>query len=118
MTRLSLVQGDTAVLRVEIQQADGSAFDLDGWAIDFTIKRSQQDSNAAAVFHGTLAGGEIVLVTTTDAGLIDVTVPADKSVLMRIGRKYYWDCQVNKDGFVFTPCDGVIYAEGGTTTNE
>jgi hypothetical protein len=113
--RLEMVQNDTAVFRIQLNGADGNAFNLDGWAIDFTIKRSSADDNSAAVFHGTLAHGDIALVTTPDAGLIDVTVPAGLG--MRIGKKYYWDCQVNKDGFYFTPCSGTIFVTVEATKN-
>lgn len=113
MARLSIVQGDTAVLRITILDAAGSPFDLtDVDDIIFTIKRSTQDSDAAAVFQGTKTGADIVIVGTDVEGIVDVTVPAEKTEPMRMGKPYYWDVQIrDADGKTFTPCLGTIFVE-------
>jgi hypothetical protein len=116
MARLEIVQGDTAVLRITVLNPDGTPTNLTGYAITFTIKRSRGDLDQAAIFQGTLAGGDITIVSGNPAlGLFDVTVPAAKTKVMRPNKPYYWDAQLSQSGQIFTPCNGTIFADGEIT---
>jgi hypothetical protein len=116
MARLSIVQGDTAVLRVAITNQDATPADLTGYDATFTIKRSRGDSDEAAVFQGTITDGSIVVVDADPTlGLLDVTVLAANTTQMRPGKPYYWDAQISQADQVFTPCNGTIFAEGEIT---
>jgi hypothetical protein len=122
MARLDIVQGDTAVVRIAVTNPDGTPLDLTDLGITFTIKRSNMDSDAAAVFQGTLSGGEVIVVGDEEDGIIDVVISHDSSVTMRRGRPYYWDVQLEGstdivDEGIFTPCFGTIYASGETTSS-
>ena len=115
MARLSIVQGDTAVLRIAVLNPDGTPTDLTGYEITFTIKRSRGDLDQAAVFQGTKDDGDIVLVGDPADGTFDVTVPYADTVPMRPGKPYYWDTQLEQAGLVFTPCNGLIFVDGEIT---
>jgi hypothetical protein len=118
MTRLSIVQGDTAILRIPVLNPDGTPISLATFhGIYFTIKRSKYDSDFAAIFQGSLEDGDIEVVGEDADGILDVTVPHTNTVQMRPGRPYYWDVELVEDetGAVATPCFGTIFAEGEVT---
>jgi hypothetical protein len=117
-TRIDIVQGDTAVLKFTITKADCvTPEDLAGYsAIRFTIKRSKQDLDSAAVFQGTLADDNIAVLDPSSDGQLEVTMPPAASLLMRSGRPYYWDLQIEADPTnVYTPQFGTIFASTETT---
>jgi hypothetical protein len=116
--RLSIVQGDTVVLQIAIKNSDDTPANLAGFDITFTIKRSRYDSDQAAVFQGTLADGDIAIVGSDEDGIIDVTVPAENSVLIRPGKPFYWDVQLTDiDDKTYTPCAGTLYSDREVTQN-
>lgn len=112
-TRLEIVQGDTAIFHFTITQADCVTLqDLTAFTkIYFTIKRSNQDPDAAALFRGTLVDGDIDLLDQiTNTGEIEVTVPPDASRLIRSGRPYFWDVQIETDDAnLYTPLYGTMF---------
>lgn len=113
-SRLSIISGDGAAWRVTVVDAIDALVDLSVYdEMYFTIKRSTQDSDAAALWQGTLTGGGIAIV---DLGHADIFVPA---LAYRVGRPYYWDFQLSASGSQpFTPCNGTILAEvGGNVTS-
>lgn len=116
MATLRLIQGDTTDFQIELLNPDCTPIDLTDFGIIFTIKRSKMDSDAAAIFQGSLAGGAIVIVGMITGGVIKVTVPHNSTVLMRPGKGYYWDVQL-KDvaNNLRTPCYGMIFCVGETT---
>jgi hypothetical protein len=116
-TRLEIVQGDTAVLQLTITKADCvTPEDLTPFSkIYFTIKRSAQDPDSAALFRGTLDDGDID-VLDAEAGSIEVTVPPSVTSLIRFGKPFYWDCQIESDSDnLYTPKYGTIHAVNQTT---
>ncbi len=115
MTRLTLVQGDTALLRFQILNADNTPVDLTLFNILFTIKRSNQDTDAEAIWQGSLTAGVAKVAPFVD-GYCDVTIPAAITKRLRIGRPFLWDIQMNAGDLVFTPLSGDILAGGGTTS--
>ncbi len=108
MTRLTLVQGDTALLRFAIVDANDDPIDIEPYTIVFTIKRSTQDPDSAAIWQGDSDGSAVVKGTPTTDGLVDVTVPADNMELVRAGRPVYWDIELTAGDVVFTPLQGTI----------
>jgi hypothetical protein len=116
-SRLSLVQGDTGKLRIEVLNADGSPLDLTPFiSILFTIKRSRQDSDAAAIFQGSLDAGIVIASDITDNHAIDVSIPADNTAALRTGLLYFWDVQIkDTDDNTYTPCSGDLLVDGQIT---
>lgn len=115
MTRLLLVQGDTALLRFQVLNADNTPVDLDLFDIYFTIKRSNQDTDGAAVWQGSTTGGDVVKGSPTTDGYCDVTVPGAATKTLRSGRPAYWDIQIKAGDLIFTPLSGDILVSGETT---
>lgn len=106
----SILIGDTVPLTFEVSQPDGDAYNLTDHPVEFFVKRSRQDSDDAALFHGVLDAG---IVFTYDAlqGVITVTIPLDKTALLRYGRLYYWQLRITTPaGEVFTPEEGTFLA--------
>jgi hypothetical protein len=114
MNRIELVQGDNAVFRLNITDADCVPIDLTSFSdIFFTIKRSRGDTDAAAVFAGSKVGGDIVIVGDAVEGIIDVTIPTASTEPMRPGKPYYWDCKLEDSGDnISTVATGTVFADG------
>lgn len=111
--RLSFPYGDTGEVCVHVTDSDGDAIDLAPFAeITFTVKRSMQDDDSAAVFQGTLTGGALALLTPTEDGIFKATVPAARAALMMLARPYYWTAKLTSGtGAVSTPVYGTLYAD-------
>ncbi len=116
MATLRIVQGDTAQFQLTLKNPDCSPIDLTSYGVIFTLKRSKMDSDAAAIFQGSILSGAIVIIGVATDGVIEVTIPHANTVLLRPGKAYYWDIQL-KDvaGSLATPCFGTLYAVGETT---
>lgn len=113
-TRLSFPQGDDALVCVHVVDSDGEPVqNLNLFAeITFTIKRSQQDADADAVFQGALTGGKITILNPPEDGIFEVAIPTSASGSMLIGQPYFWTAKLTSDiGKVSTPVYGTIFAE-------
>lgn len=92
---IPLIPGDAPTFRFEIKTlppdgtTNGDPFDLTDYLVDFFIKRSMQDSDLAAEFHGELGDGVGLAFEVTD-GIVDVRVPASVTSNLRVGRLYPW----------------------------
>lgn len=90
-----LTPGDTPTLRFLIatpppdSTTDGDPFDLTDYNIDFFVKRSMQDGDEAAVWHGELNDGIVISFTVKD-GQVDVRVAKSVAEDMLVGRLYPW----------------------------
>lgn len=62
---------------------------MSDYTADFFVKRSLQDTDEAAEFHGTLDDGITVVYNVTD-GVLKVTVDSGVTANLRYGRIYYW----------------------------
>jgi hypothetical protein len=111
MVKLFIVQGDDAIVQIALTNPDCTPIDLTNYGITFTIKRSKTDTDADALFQGTLLNSDITFVTDGTDGLINVLIPHDNTVLMRQGLPYYWDVQlIDAANKISTPSLGQIYA--------
>lgn len=118
------VIGDVTVLKFAIYDACGANLvDLRPWVIVFTLKRSNQDPDSAAIWQGTTVSGDIVIddQTVTDMpgqglGYCEVTVPVIATLPLRSGVKFYWDIKLfDALGNPYTPLRGTVLAVGQTT---
>ncbi len=107
------MRGDTAKFRIAITNVTGAPLPLDPYTdIEFSIKRSTQDSDAGAIFNGKLSQGLIVIEPSPAVGIIAVTVPAEIGNQLRMGRPYFWDVQIrDADENTFTPIWGDLLAD-------
>jgi hypothetical protein len=111
MVKLFIVQGDTAILQISLTNVDCTPIDLTNYQITFTIKRSHFDTDGDALFQGTLANTDITIIGPNTNGVIQVVIPHSNTVLMRQGKPYYWDVQLeDASSKIFTPNFGLIYA--------
>lgn len=81
--------GATASFSVEIEEADGDPYDLTDKEVNFFIKRSIADADAAALFHGTLGDGVEIAYTVVD-GVVNILIPKSVTEDIRLGRIYHW----------------------------
>lgn len=84
----ALTPGDAPTLRFALVRPDSGPFNLSDYTIDFYIKRSLQDTEMFE-FHG-YSGFGVSLGGALKDGLIDVTVPADVTLGLRLHRPYPW----------------------------
>ena len=106
------IAGNTLIYQFPILGSTGDPFDLSSYTLRFTIKRSIQDSLAAAVYNASLGNG-IGFAYTAQDGVVIVTIPSTVTATMRIRRPYFWDLQLvkafgNNQANVYTPYHGTI----------
>lgn len=103
------VAGNTLIYQFPILGATGDPFDLTNYTIRFTIKRSIQDSLAAAVWVGTLGNGVAYSYTAED-GVVIVAIPSNVTASMRVLRPYFYDLQISyaPSQANYTPFHGTI----------
>lgn len=107
---INIIIGDTVPLTFEVTQPDEDAYNLTDHTVEFFVKRSRQDSDDAALYHGTLTQGIVFTYAATD-GVVTVTISSDRTALLRFGRLYYWQLRVTTPaGQVFTPEEGTMLA--------
>ncbi len=119
------VIGDEIDLRFQIFDACGvNLVDLSPWVIVFTLKRSRQDPDSAAIWQGTTVSGDIVRddqtvtnVSGSGLGFCQVEVPASITSKLREGVRFYWGITLfDSVGTPFTPLQGHVLAVGNSTT--
>lgn len=86
---LELTPGDAPTLRFQVINPDASPFNLADYDVDFYIKRSMQDTDVAAQWHGSLGAG-IEIANEEQDGLLDVTIPAATTAVLRALANYSW----------------------------
>ncbi len=107
---INVLIGDTVPLTFEISNPDGDPYNLTDHTVEFFVKRSRQDSDAAALIYESLTLG-IVFTYTADQGVVTVTLRSDQTALMRFGRLYYFQLRLTTPaGEVFTPEEGTFLA--------
>jgi hypothetical protein len=111
--RLSLPYSDDGKICVHVVDSANEPIDLSPFTeITFTLKRSLQDLDSEAVFQGTLTGGNISVLTPTEDGICEVTVPASATAQLMLGKPYYWTCKLTSaSGSASTPVFGTFYAD-------
>lgn len=92
-----MTRGDTFIFDVDVINPDKSTFDLTGYAIKFTAKRSPYDS--AALFERTAGNGGIF---TPTAGVVRVKIVPANTDDVYDDPLLYWDIEITKDGDVYT----------------
>ncbi len=118
-----IVIGDDTQLKFAIYDACGiNLVDLRPWVIVFTLKRSNQDPDVAAIWQGTTVTGDVVIddqtvtnVPGSGFGYCQVEIPPSASLLLRAGVRFYWSITLfDSEGNPFTPLRGTVTAVGQT----
>lgn len=85
-----LKQGESPTFRFEFDALGTcNAFDLTNYDLFFLIKRSLQDSDAAAEFKG-VEEEDITFPYEDTDGVVDVTIPASVTAALQTGRLYFF----------------------------
>ena len=119
-----IIIGDNTIYKFAISDACGvNLVDLRPWVIVFTLKRSNQDPDEAAIWQGSTQTGDITIDDQDDTshpgqgiGYCEVSVPPSASLQLRQGVRFYFDLQLSDAvGLPYTPIHGTVYAVGQTT---
>lgn len=109
---LSFPYGDTGKVCIHVVDSDGEDIDLAPFLeLTFTLKRSTQDDDTAAVFQGTETAGDILILAPSKDGICEVVIPAVNAAQMRISRPYYWTLKLTtQTNLSSTPAYGTLTA--------
>lgn len=108
MAATRIIKGDDSPFTFEVTHPNGDALDMSDYTADFFIKRSLQDADEAAEFHGTIDDG-ITFVYNVSDGVIKAIVDSTASANLRYGRIYYWYLHLTH-----TPTDSTYTPSRGT----
>ena len=89
-------RGDTPVWEITVTEG-GASFNLTGYTIRMTAKRSIDDSDADAVFQLDTTTGTIV-ITNAAGGLAEAQPERASTSSLTTDLTVYWDVQIAKDG--------------------
>jgi len=110
MTEISTYKGDTLGIDLQVNNEDGTGFDLDGSTVYFTAKKEINDTDADAV----ISYETTTEFSSTTTGLVAITIPA--TTMDDLDGCYVYDIQVKfSDGTVFTPLTGVLVVKDDVT---
>ncbi len=101
-TKLTTFRGDTLTKALTFKDENGTAIDITGWTIWFTIKSSQDDADSAAV-------AQDIVTSHTNATAGESTISLTAAETDELEGNYYYDIQIKKlDGTIKTVLDGTI----------
>ena len=116
-TRLEMRRGDTPIWDLAVLDDDGAAFNLTGYTIRMTAKRSIDDADVDAVFQLSTTAGTIT-VTSAAGGLAEMQPDREATNTLATDVNLVWDVQVAKDGApdeTFTVADGTLIVRRDVT---
>lgn len=91
-------RGDTPTWEVKVLQYDGGpVFNLTGCEMWFTAKKQINDTDSAAVFQLTQAGGQIVFTDAVN-GVAEITPQVTSTNTLTADMVVYWDVQIRTPG--------------------
>lgn len=103
---LSMIRGDTLVLRVTLEQA-GAPVTLTDYVAIFSAKRAYTDADGDRVFQCSVGDG--IVFTSPSTGVLTVTVVPEKTEsLPAYETQLVYDLQMVKAGVVSTPLYGKL----------
>lgn len=108
MTEISTYKGDTLGIDLQVNNSDGTGFDLTDSKVWFTAKREASDNDSEA---------PILSETTTftgTTGFVSITIPA--STMDTLEGVFVYDIQIKfADGTIQTPLTGVLIIKDDVT---
>ena len=109
-TRLEMRRGDTPIWDLAVLDDDGLPFNLTGWTIRMTAKRSIDDPDAQAVFQLSTSDGTIT-ITNAPGGLAEMQPLRTSTSTLTVDTNCVWDVQIARNGSpdeTFTVENGVL----------
>lgn len=111
MAQTPIIIGTGPIFRFELQKPGScDPLDLTDYSVHFFLKRSLQDSDIAAEFHGALSDGIEFAFGPTD-GVVDVKIPVEATSNLRAGRPYPYYLQIYptaETGLISVPFRGEV----------
>ncbi len=99
---ISWIRGDTFPITLTFTDDAGTAVDITGYTVYFTMKRSEEDADSAAVLAKT-----ITTLTDPTNGITSFTLSAAEMKVLR--GVYYYDIQIkNVSAQIFTILKGLF----------
>lgn len=117
MPDLTMTRGDTPSFDLDINQPNGTAYDLTGATITMSAKRHGDDPDYRGVFRKTSAGGSPTIVITNAAGgLARVDMKAADTRDIPAPAVLWYDIEVEfPSGTSVTPVKGNLTIEADAT---
>lgn len=115
MSILQATRGDDEIYELTLKQRDGTALNLTGVSIWFTVKRSHEETDVQAIVRKTVGSG--ITIVNAAIGRADVRIlAADLASLPPRRTTLVWDCQVrDAAGFVSTVDRGQLVVDPDVT---
>ena len=116
-TRLAMRRGDTPVWDLAVVDENGDPFNLAGYTIRMTAKRSIDDSDVNAVFQLSTADGTIT-ITDAAGGIAEMRPDRTSTNTLTTDITTYWDVQIALDGatdVTYTVADGTLAIQRDVT---
>lgn len=121
MAALTIYQGKDFIENLPVLNPDGSAYDLTGATLWFTVKlrsdQSQDDALASIKLYRIVGGlGDGITVTVPATGIATISMTAAQTEPLTIGESYVYDLQVkDTTGRVFTAFLDALYVSRPVT---
>lgn len=112
-----MVRGDSPSFDLDINNPDGSAFNLTGATLVMSAKRHGDDPDYRALFTKTSAGGgSTISITNAAGGLARVDMKPIDTRDVQTPALLWYDVQVSfPSGAIYTPISGWLTVEGDAT---
>ena len=109
MTDIAMVRGDTPSFELDINNKDGSAYDLTGYTVHMTAKRHPDDPGYRALFSKH-SGGTSPTITVTNAagGLARVDMAVADTHGIDVPVELFFDIEVEDGTHFATPITGKL----------
>ncbi len=105
-------RGDSFVLNITITTGAGSAYDLTGALVAWTLKQDINQPDTEAVFRKSSGTEGGITITSVAGGTCRLTVTDDEMATLTPDLAYVWDVQVQAaDGTTSTPIRGTLTVE-------
>ena len=74
MAKITIYEGNTAVITCSVTNSDGTDADLDGFTALFTVKVNKSDTSAVFTSEGVIVDSDITFTISADDNTIDCGV--------------------------------------------
>jgi hypothetical protein len=103
---LEIIQGNTVRLDAVITVDGGTAADLTGCSLWFTVKEKRSDSDDDAIIQKKSPPGSGITITDAAGGTARITLTPEDTAELNPNRQYFFDVKIK------TPTDDVYTPDG------
>lgn len=108
MPTMQPYQGQTFFNTLAVKDDDGSAYDLTGATLWFTLKRDYADLDSAAELQHTIGSG--IVVTNAAGGLATHTIGAIETAGLAVGLLYRYDYKLKAADGTLKPIEAGTFS--------